>query len=137
MLYTKFKEALFKGIAFNLITDTIKVALLTQGYVPNEADEFFSDISAHEVVATGYVAGGQALANKSLVTSDKQVTFDADDPLWNITGQLSALYAVVYKDTGNPATSRLIVLKEFVYLRTVINDSFTPEWGPNGIILLR
>lgn len=137
MLYSKFKESLLNGITFDLPNDTLKVALLTSGYIPNDNDEFLDDVSAHEVVGSGYIAGGEALQNKSVTNEDNRVTFDADDVSWNIDGQISALYAVIYKDTGDPATSRLISLKQFLYLRVVINDSITLEWANDGIFRLR
>src|SRR5688572_7324056 len=110
MLYLKHKESLYKGIQYDWLVDSFKVALLTNAHVHSDAHEFFSQISANQPVATGYTAGGILLTGKTMVTLDGVITFDADNVLWNITGQLSALYAVVYKDTGNPATSRLITL---------------------------
>ena len=137
MLYSKFKENLFKGASFDLANDTIKVALLTQAYSVNAAHEFFSDISAHEVAGTGYAAGGSALANKSVTNVDGLITLDADDIEWTITGQISALYAVIYKDTGDPATSRLISLKQFLTIRSVINETYTLEWGAKGVFQVK
>jgi hypothetical protein len=137
MIYAKFKENLLKGAQFTLLTDTVKVALLTQAYVYNDTHEFFSDVSASQPVATGYTAGGLALSNKTIVSSSGIVTFDADDAVWAITGQLGALYAVIYKDTGVAGTSRLINLKQFLQLRTVINNSFTIEWGDKGVLQLK
>lgn len=98
-LYVKGAEELLTG-AIDLVTDTIKVALVKNTYVQNlTSDDYYSDISS-------YVAGTpQTLAGKG-VTGGK---FDANDPTYTAVTAGDTLEAVViYKDTGNPATSTLI-----------------------------
>jgi hypothetical protein len=134
-MYFKYKEGLFKGLSLNLLTDNIKVALLSPSYVYNQAHEFFNQVSANEVVAPGYTAGGILLTNKSLLQVGNKLDFRADNPIWNISaGNLSAKFAVVYKDTGVVGTSPLISLKDFYQTRIVINNSFTLEFNTQGII---
>ncbi len=50
--------------------DTIKVALLTSTSAFNDTHEFWSDISANEVSGTGYTAGGDTLATKTVNVTD-------------------------------------------------------------------
>jgi hypothetical protein len=108
------KKLLDAGI--NLGTDTIKLALFTNSYTPNiDTDEFFSGISANQVAAgNGYTSGGVALANKATTvdTTDDKGVFDADDVVFTLTGPVTFRYAVLYKDTGNSATSPLIMVED-------------------------
>ena len=109
--------AQYNGNGIDFDTDTIKVALFTNSYVPDATtDEFFSDISANEVTGDGYTAGGETLTTKTVtVNGTGVVTFDADDVIWfeGATGFINARFPVFYKDTGNPATSPLFVFHDF------------------------
>lgn len=137
MMYYKTKLKIFSGLALDLLNDDIRVALLTQAYgVDLAVDEFFDDISTNESVFTGYTAGGELLVNKSLTLNGKILTFDADDVVWAVTGTASAYQAVIYKDTGDPATSPLLFHKPFLKLRTIINKPFTLEWASEGIFAM-
>src|SRR5690242_11712827 len=103
------KNLINGGTLFDWDTDTIKVAILTSAYTPNQdTDDFWNDVSANEASATGYTAGGAALANKSVTydTATNQVRLDADDVTW--TSAVTGRYLVVYKDTGTASTSPLL-----------------------------
>ena len=50
--------------------DTIKVALLSSTAAYNDTNQYWSDISANEITGTGYTAGGEALVNKTVTTTD-------------------------------------------------------------------
>lgn len=106
-LYAKAKEGFLTG-TINLSTDTLKCALVrATAYTPNIAtDQYYSSISA--VVGTP-----QTLANKALATGNNYVTFDADDVTFATVAAGAAIdYVVIYKDTGNAATSPLIYLAD-------------------------
>jgi hypothetical protein len=133
MIYNKYKQSLLQA----LTTGVVKVALLSDAYVPNQAHEFFSDVSAQEVIGTGYAAGGQVLTGKTLTEINSLFKFDADNPVWAITGSMSARYAVFYIDTGVPGTSRLLSFFKFPVLRTTINNNFTLEIPDTGILSLQ
>lgn len=138
MIYYLSKKKLLEGLQLNLLTDTIKVALFTQAYIPNLAvDEFLSDIIAYEAAMTGYTTGGETLVGKTLTLDGAgKLKFDSEDVSWAITGAGSAQQAVIYKDTGDPSTSPLLILKPFLRLRTVINQPFQLEWAAEGIMVL-
>jgi hypothetical protein len=88
------------SIAF--LTDTIKVALVTNAYTPNLAShQWFSDISAF-VVGTPQTLGSKG--SGSGVASGANVTFTA------VPGGSTVSYVVLYKDTGVAGTSALIGL---------------------------
>ena len=98
------------------LNDTIKVALVGVGYIPDQdGDEFFNDI-ADEIVGGGYTAGGETLANKAITQNDVDNTadFEADDIVaWGADTFTGAVAAIVYKDTGVAATSPLIAYISF------------------------
>jgi hypothetical protein len=83
-----------------LSTSTVKVALIDTGtYTFDAADSFYSDISA------GVVATSSALSSKSITGG----IFDAADVTFTALTGDSIEAVVVYVDTGDPATSPLIL----------------------------
>ena len=99
-LYAKGKEKILSG-AINLPSDTIKASLLSSSYTANlSTDEFWSTISAN-------------LLNTSQTLGSKTVTagvFDAADVTFTAVTSGSTVKAVViWKDTGTPSTSPLLV----------------------------
>lgn len=93
----------------NVTLDTIKVALTTSSYTPNQdVDEVFSDIS-NEVTGTGYTAGGRVLTSVAIsyTAGTNTVAIDCDDITW-ATSTITARRAVFYKWTGTASTSPLI-----------------------------
>lgn len=97
--------------AFNkqisLSADTIKCALATSSYVPNQATHaYFSDVT-NEVVATGYTAGGITLTNKVQSFAGQIFEFDADNAAW-AASFIVARFAIIYGWTGVASTSPLI-----------------------------
>ena len=94
--------------------DTIRCALTTSSYTPNkDTDEFFDDIS-NEVVGAGYTADGVALTSLAVNvdTATDEVQLDSDNVQWTVA-TITARRAVIYKDTGTPATSPLIGWVDF------------------------
>ena len=109
--------------------DTIKVALCTSTYTPNQdTHDFFDDIT-NEVSGTGYTAGGATLSSKSVnYDSATNVTsLRAGASSW--TGAtFTCRYAVVYKSTGTASTSPLIGYVDFGGDETVSSGTFTITW---------
>jgi hypothetical protein len=85
----------------NLLTDTLKVAAVKNTYVENmDADEFFSDVSAH-VVGTPQTLTGKSIAGGKL---------DANDPVFTAVAAGDTVEClVIYKDTGVAGTSPLLM----------------------------
>lgn len=110
--YGKFIETLLDFTvatdAVDFINDTIKVAAMTNSYMPASTDEYFSDISTNEASGSGYITGGYTLVNKSSAPQDDFTIWAADSI--EVTNVLipDLRYFVVYKDTGTPSTSKLI-----------------------------
>lgn len=127
----------FQDGDIDFLNDTINVALLTDAHTTDiDSQEFFSDVNANEASATGYTAGGETLANKStsVDTTNDDSTFDADDVTWSVTGELTARYVVVYKDTGDASTSPLISIFDLGENKTVTDGDWTVQWDTEGII---
>lgn len=123
-LYAKGKEKLLSA-AINLPADTIKVALVSNGYTPNLAtDEFYSTISAY-VLGTPQTLGSKAVAGGA---------FDAADATWSAVASGSTVKAVViYKDTGSAATSPLLAYIDTVtgFPLATNGSDITVQWD-NG-----
>jgi hypothetical protein len=119
-------------------SDTIKVALLSSAYTPNQGTHAnFSDVNANEVSGTGYTAGGATLANKTrtLDTTNKVLVLDADDVTW-ANSTITARYAVVYDSTGTASTSPLIGYIDLVSDQASNNGNFVIQWDATGIVRL-
>lgn len=136
VIYNSFKKKIMDG-SIDLDTDTIKVALVTSSYTPNQdLHDFFDDVT-NEVSGTGYSAGGASLANKAVTqdnTNNKGV-FDADDVTWS-TSTITARGAVLYKSTGTPSTSALICYIDFGSDKSSAGGNFTIQWNASGILTL-
>jgi hypothetical protein len=121
--------------SFNIdwLTNTIKVALTTSPYTPNQdTHDFFDDVT-NEVTGTGYTAGGATLGTKTLASTNNVVKFDAADTVWT-TATITARRAVVYKDSGVSTTSPLIAWVDFGADVSSTAANFTITWDANGIL---
>lgn len=118
-------------------THTIKVALCTSTYVPDQdVHDYFNDITG-QVTGTGYTAGGLTLASKTVVYdgATNTTTFDAADSTW--TGStITARYAVIYRDTGVTSTSPLIAYVDFGTDVVSTGGDFTIRWNTSGIFTI-
>lgn len=136
VIYNNFKKNIMNG-GIDLDTDTIKVALVTSSYTPDQdTHEFFSSVT-NEVVGTGYTAGGATLASKAVTAdnTDNEGVFDADDVVWT-TSTITARGAVLYKSTGTAGTSALIAYIDFGSDKISTAGSFTIAWNAEGILNL-
>jgi hypothetical protein len=119
--------------------DSIKVALLSSSYTPNQGTHAnFSDVSAYEVTGTGYTAGGQALTSKTstLDTTNKVLVLDAGDVTW-ASSTITARYAVVYDaQSGTASTESLIGYIDLVSDQASNNGNFVIQWDSSGIVRL-
>ena len=115
-------------------SDTIKVALLTSAYSPNQDTQvYFSDVSGNEVTGTNYTAGGATLASKTITydSGTNVIKLDAADVTW-ASSTITARYAVVYDDT--PASQKpLVGYLDFGSDQSSVNGDFTITWDAAGI----
>lgn len=117
------------------VTDTIKVALTTSTYTPNQdTHTFFSDVT-NDVTGTGYTAGGTTLAGKTTAydSATNETRLDANDAAWT-TATFTARRAVVCKDTGTASTSPLLGFVDFGGDQTVAAANFTIVFDATGVL---
>lgn len=116
-IYDKAREE-FLGSGLDFSSDTIKVvAVDTAGYAVNlaAADPVLNDIGGSYRIATS-----GALASKTITGG----VADADDITFSSVTGASIEALVIYKDTGNVNTSRLIA-----YIDTATGLPVTPNGG--------
>jgi hypothetical protein len=135
-LYGKFiQKALNKEVDWD--SDTIKVALLTSSYTPNQdVHDYFDDVVANEVTGVGYTAGGETLASKTSTYdgSTNVLILDAADVTWSAS-TITAQYAVVYDASGaTDADKVLIGYVDFGSNQSSSNGNFTITWDATGIV---
>jgi len=119
----------------------VKVALTTSTFTPDQdTHDYFDDIT-NEVVATGYTAGGQALASPAsdYTAGTNLLTLDADNLVWTITGSLTARNIIIYYDTGTPSTSALIAYGVFEVDASpadivTTDGDLTLSWNASGLL---
>jgi hypothetical protein len=140
-IFDTYRKSFFLG-SLNITTTTVKMALLTGVYVPNQStDEFWSEIVANEVSGSGYTQGGQII-NNVVVTIDGagMLKIDGDNPqVWikNAAGFTNARVAVLYVDTGDDATSQLLFYSDdFGSDIGITVDAYAISFDTNGIFTL-
>lgn len=138
-IYNSFKKAIGDGTIDwdDNSTTTIKCALVTAAYTPDQdLHDFFDDVT-NEVTGTGYTAGGAAVANRSVTVDNtaNHAEYDGDDVVW-ASSTITARGAVIYKDTGTGATSPLIAYIDFGSDQSSSNASFTIQWDTDGIFTI-
>ena len=136
-IYNEYKKEI-GNIAWN--TATVKAMLVDNTYTldidtHSQKDEI--DTLAVEISGTGYTAGGMALANKAITRDDVNdwSKFDADDVIWSAS-TLTARGAIIYLDTGVPATSTLIAYVDFVSDKVSSAGDFVIQWHTDGVFRL-
>lgn len=119
-------------------TDSVKVALCTSSYTPNQDTHvFFSDVTNELATAGGYTAGGVALAGKSVSydSASNETRLIASASSWT-SATFTAAIAVVYVDTAGAATTDpLLGWVDFGGNETVTSGTFTINWdATNGVL---
>lgn len=119
----------------DLDSDTIVCVLLSASYTPNRtAHSAWSDVSAYEVSGTGYTAGGQALANKTMTHSGGIGTWDADDVVWS-SSTITAKYAALVRRAGGSLVSGDLLLA-YVDLNTASGSATLASAGGSFTIAM-
>jgi hypothetical protein len=119
LVYNEFKFQHASG-TINLLNNTIKVMLVSDGYVPDPDHQFIDDgtifaPAAFELTGTGYTpgfggSGRRTLANKS-ITKDlatDRARFFADDIVWNPINAGVAGAAIIIREVSGDSDSILV-----------------------------
>jgi hypothetical protein len=115
-MYPKFKEAMLSG-AVDLTSVTVKAVLVDGAdYTYSASHQFLSDVPSG-----GRVAISAALTSKTIASG----VFDsADSQFSSVTGDVSEII-ILFVDTGDPATSRLV----YYFDTGMGNMPITPNGG--------
>lgn len=121
-------------------SDNFKCALFTQAastLVTNSTGlTYWSSLTSGEVVGTGYTASGQAMSGMTIAFNGHNPTkikLSASNNAWP-SSTITARYAVVYKSSGNPATSPLICWVDFGSDQSSSSGTFEIQWNASGIV---
>ena len=124
-----------KQLNFN--SDTKKVMLLNNSYVPNSGHSQLSDISGYEVInGNGYTTGGVTVTGLcELQPSQTNIKLDIENPSWIASsGDIGPFrYAVLYDQTINC----LIYGFDFESTQTAISGSnIIINIDPSGLVTI-
>ena len=122
-------------------SDTIKLALATSSYTPNQGThEFFSDIT-NEISGTGYTAGGFTLTGATLTydATTRESRFDADDvSVAALTPASPFRYGIVYDASpGSAATDILLAYINFGADQDPAGLPFAIQWAATGVFYIQ
>lgn len=101
---TPYREGLLRIVRGEvlLLTHTLKAAYVDNAYTPDVGvHDDWSQVSANEISAAGYTAGGQTLTNVAITEDSGEIKVDADDIDYTSVS-FSARYMVIYDDTTTP-----------------------------------
>lgn len=96
--------------------DTMKVALSTSSFTPNQdTHDYYDDITNELSTANGYTATGATLGSKTIGNTANVVTLDSADPTWTATGAgFTARILTMYDSTpGSGSTNPLMLWSDF------------------------
>ena len=129
-LYLKtFQDSLQNDIAFDILADTLKVALITNTHTPN----FDTDVSWNSTNEVGTPSGGVTLTTPTLTVSSGVLVFDGDDTAWGSQTMSGIRAARIYDTT---VTDRLLCLVNFGTDYAVTSGVFTIQWHASGIFAI-
>ncbi len=136
VVFNQFKLKQHNGNAIDLDTDTIKVMVATNTYVPSQAHDFKDDVT-NEVSGTNYTAGGTAISGVTLALDGNTVEWIHADITWLQSGAgfATGRHFIWYKDTGVAATSPLIMyMTEAADFGNVAGDLILDGSATTGVL---
>jgi len=114
LVFNKMREQMFLGL--DMENDDIYAALAKSGWTPNEdTDEFIDDMTNEHPDSGQYVSGGKQITNVAVTKDDvnDRSLVDGDDIVWINSLITDARYLTIYKNTGTPSTSPLLLVFDF------------------------
>lgn len=118
----------------NAAADTYKLKLYSAATFDATNTTLVGVTGTETTTATGYTAGGQALANVAVTTTTtNDAKFDADDVTWTASGgSIDAAYAIIYNDTD--VNDPHIAFIDFGGTQSAGDGTdFKVVWNVNGI----
>lgn len=148
LVYNRAKKEILDG-TIDLLTDTLKIMLVTSSYVADPDNDFVEegvdDANEHELSGTGYVAGFAGSGRKTLsgkaVTeddaNDRAEFDDSGDITWSGINAGTAAAAILYKHLTADTASVLIAYIDSGGFPIVTNGGdLTIQWNAEGILQL-
>lgn len=135
--FTNCPRFLAKG---DLDFDTLTAKVLLVSSIPSEANldawVYRSDVT-NEITGTGYTAGGVSQAftlNAIDTTNNRQsVTYTDNATAWT-TATITAVGAIIYKDTGTDTTDILMHFVDFGGTKAVTAGTFGLQYTSDFLI---
>jgi hypothetical protein len=134
----KFPLALFNKEA-DWPDDSWKVMLANSSFSPDQDTLDYKDDVTNEVVGTGYTAGGQALANKTITytAGTNVIKLDADDLVWTTVTLTDVKNVVLYDDTPGTAGTKPVMGYGIIDTAVAPNaGNLTLTFDANGILTM-
>jgi len=128
-IYNQFVSKLFGDADFATIA--MRVALLSDAYVPAKQHTTFASISAAEVSGAGYVAGGELLTGVTVseLIGQDAYAIKADDVSWD-PSTITARVICIYEDiSGDLIASFYLDADEISN-----NGLFEIQWNADGVL---
>lgn len=138
VIFNSFKRDVMNGL-IDLSGGTLKAALVTSAYTPDQdAHTKKSDIT-NEITGTGYTTGGKALTSVTIAAdnTDNEGVLDAADMTWT-SASFTARGTVIYQAKGGAASADpLVAYIDFGSNKTSTSPgSFVITWNSEGILNL-
>lgn len=136
-LYSKMFSAAFNK-EMNLLTDTIKVMLVTSTYTPDQDVHDYKDDVTNEVSGTGYTAGGAQITTDTFTYTAGTNTwaYDGDDTSWS-SSTITARTAVGYDSTPATDATRPLLFYQQETVDIVSNNGlWSIVWNASGIFTI-
>lgn len=123
--------------------DHLSVLLAKNTYTPNvDTHEFLSAVTGFEVAGTNYgrvALTGTSWTYDASVPTNKRVVLGANAATFSaltLAGANAARFAIVFRDTGSAATSRLVGYLDFGADQTPTSEDFLVSFS-SGVIRAR
>ena len=122
----------------NLLSDAIHGSLHTSAYTPDQDVHDYSDDLAGEIASSGYTAGGQALAGKTLTydAPTNTITFDANDIVYSTVSFTVRTVVIHDRTPGTAATRPLICYQQSDVDIVSTNGEWRAQWNAGGIFTI-
>lgn len=122
----------------DFVTDTIKCALSTVTYVPDQdAHDFYNDVTNELATAGGYTSGGATLGTKSATydATSNELRLISADIAWGPSATFGPFrIGTIYKDTGTASTSPILGWITFDVDQSVSNGTYTIDTDATGLL---
>lgn len=139
--YNRGKFVIMDG-SCDLVSDTIKAALIGSGYTAAATHNFMSDVT-NELNGTGYASGfagsgRQTLGTKAITEDDTNglAKFTAANLSWASINAGTAIGMILYKHITSDAASPLLVWIDGGFPVTTSGTNLNVNWSSNGVFYL-